>query len=85
MYSFLIVLLVSAGTLLLYLANRHQRLVKKPLTYLFKPVGYMFLLLGGVTALINFSVSAGVFVWLMLLMTTLFSIPLTVLLLKRGQ
>ncbi|MCF2858798.1 hypothetical protein L1286_15030 [Pseudoalteromonas sp. SMS1] len=84
MYSFVIVLLVAVGTLFLYLANRHQRLLKKPFNQQLKKAGFGLLLLGIILSLSYFTLSAGIFLFLMILMTALFSIPLAVLVLKRS-
>ncbi|KZN39785.1 hypothetical protein N474_17545 [Pseudoalteromonas luteoviolacea CPMOR-2] len=84
MYSFLIVLFVVTGTLFLYLANRHQRLLNKPLNQNLKKVGLGLIFLGVINALFYFTLSAGIFLFLMILMVALFFIPLAILLLKRS-
>ncbi|MDK2593499.1 hypothetical protein [Pseudoalteromonas obscura] len=83
MYSFLMVLLIGIGTLLLYLSNRHQRLLEKPLAKPMQRMGYAAVAIAIVLGAFYFIGSAGFFIALMMLMTALFSLPLLMLFLNR--
>ncbi|KZN34126.1 hypothetical protein N483_25255 [Pseudoalteromonas luteoviolacea NCIMB 1944] len=77
------VILIGIGTLLLYLSNRHQRLLDKPLAKPMQKVGYAFAAIAIVIGAYYFVGSAGFFIWLLMLMVALFSLPLLMLCLNR--
>ncbi|KZN62033.1 hypothetical protein N473_21045 [Pseudoalteromonas luteoviolacea CPMOR-1] len=84
MYSFLMVLLISTGVIFSYLSNRHQRLLKKPLSKTYQKVSYGLLVMATLVGGLYFVGSAGVFMWLLILMAALFCFPFVALFIKRN-
>ncbi|AOT08199.1 hypothetical protein S4054249_10240 [Pseudoalteromonas luteoviolacea] len=78
------VLLISIGTFLTYLSNRHQRLLKKPMSKTYQKFGYVLLVAAILVGLLSFVGSAGVFIWVLILMTALFCFPFISLFIKRN-
>ncbi|KID57035.1 hypothetical protein JF50_14330 [Pseudoalteromonas luteoviolacea] len=78
------VLLISNGAILSYLSNRHQRLLKKPLSKTYQKLGYGLFTTAILVGVFNFVGSAGVFIWLLILMAALFCFPFVALFIKRN-
>ena len=84
-----LILLFSILTLiavfLLYLSNKHQKLINKPLPKRVRLIAYLLLLVAFLLININFSLSGSIFTSLMVLMLSVISVPLVGLWLKREK
>ncbi|KZN45893.1 hypothetical protein N476_24805 [Pseudoalteromonas luteoviolacea H33] len=78
------VLLISTGAIFSYLSNRHQRLLKKPLSKTYQKMGYGLFAMAILVGVFNFVGSAGVFIWILILMAALFCFPFIALFIKRN-
>ena len=84
-----LIFLFSISTLiavfLLYLSNKHQKLINKPLPKRVRLIAYLLLLVAFLLININFSLSGSIFTSLMVLMLSVISVPLVGLWLKREK
>ena len=84
-----LILLFSIFTLiavfLLYLSNKHQKLINKPLPKRVRLIAYLLLLVAFLLININLSLSGSIFTSLMVLMLSVISVPLVGLWLKREK
>jgi len=71
-------LTVLLGTLLLYLTNKHQRLLSKPLPKNIRLLGYISLIGALIIWLQIMPLSTAIFIWLMVTMLSLTCIPFAI-------
>ncbi|MBU2979910.1 hypothetical protein [Alteromonas sp. C1M14] len=84
LFLFMAFILALSGTVFVYLTNRQQRILVRPLPHLYRFVGYAQLGISLVCFLLTLSVASAFFTWLSALMITLVAVPF-VSLVKAGN
>ncbi|RVU34501.1 hypothetical protein EOE67_14735 [Rheinheimera riviphila] len=81
----LVIVLLFIAVLLWYGSNRHQRLLKKPLSRRWRHVGTLAAVAATTTAALQFSMSTTIFFSLLLLMLWLMLLPFATLFRAGGR
>ncbi|MGL1957338.1 MAG: hypothetical protein OCD00_08490 [Colwellia sp.] len=80
MWIIVAIILSFLGGVFLYLSNKHQRFLSKPLTKYWRIVGYLMMAFAFIAWWQTHAVSASIFLWLFTLSVVLMCIPLLSLL-----
>lgn len=80
---FVFLTLIIAGVSFIYLSNRHQLALPKPLSKPFKFLGLLLLVASAVISAVVFNGAAIFFVWVMMIMLGLILLPISSFLLRN--
>lgn len=84
LFLFVAFVLALSGTVCVYLTNRNQRMLVRPLAHHYRVTGYIQLGVSFLCFLSAMSVASAVFTWLATLMITLVAVPF-ISLIKTGN
>ncbi|NRA52520.1 MAG: hypothetical protein HRU23_00045 [Gammaproteobacteria bacterium] len=76
MFKIALVTLVVFGVLIVYLTNKHQKIMVKPLNKKCRYAGYLLILFSLLGWLNILTTAAGFFLWLMIIFNALMLVPL---------